>query len=90
MVEAVDGMVRVDDPVHNIIDQFEWEGVPLEFEWKHFRGLVEASESFEVEAFYPESGQTEEGISLFSADREGFEKKCERAMVLLRKVSPQH
>jgi SAM-dependent methyltransferase len=85
VVEALDGMVRVDDPVHGVIDQFEWEGVPLEFEWSHFVRLVEASESFDIEAFYPESGQTEEGISLFSADREGFEPECERAMVLLRR-----
>jgi daunosaminyl-N,N-dimethyltransferase/N-dimethyltransferase len=85
VVEAIDGMVRVNDSKNDVVDQFEWEGTPLEFKWQHFNDLVQRSGAFDVEAFFPEADQTEEGISLFYMGREGFEEDCERAMVLLRK-----
>lgn len=85
-VEAINGMVQVNDSVNDIITCFEWEGIPLEYEWQHFKSLVDQSGVFQVEAFYPEAGQSEEGISLFHADKEGFEDDCERAMVVLRKI----
>jgi SAM-dependent methyltransferase len=88
LVEAIDGRVRVDDPHREFYGSFEWEDVPLEYFWPHFESLVEGSKVFEIEAFYPESGHTEEGISLFDVHTEGTESNCDRAMVLLRRINP--
>jgi hypothetical protein len=86
VVEAVDGQVHIDDPQIGLQMSFPWEAVPLEFHWPHFLSLVEASQAFQVEAFYPEVEQREaDGVSLFQADTEGV-RPCERAMVVLRKA----
>lgn len=85
VVEAIDGMVHVQDPELSTPLCFSWDAIPLEFYWPHFKQLIEDSKVFTIEAFYPEVGQNDMGISLFNTDTEGVQPDCERAMVLLRK-----
>ena len=88
LVEAVEGRVRVDDSQTDFYGSFEWEDIPLEYYWPHFESLVERSKLFEIEAFYPEAGTSDEGISLFELETEGYNGTCDRAMVLLRRFNP--
>lgn len=84
-VRAVDGQVEVRDPNVEGLQVFPWDQIPLEFEWNHLSSLWQDS-GLVLRAIYGESGQDEQGISLFDAHRESDAQDLEdRAMVLLIK-----
>ena len=84
-VHAVGGKVLLEDSDGKILEELEWEGVPLEFESSHFFRLIKESEVWEVVASYPEAEFSEEGISLFDPSIEGLNGDEDRAMILLKR-----
>lgn len=85
VVHATQGKVRVENNKGQLLEELEWEGVPLEFESSHFLKLIEESGDWELLSIYPESEKSEDGISLFDPSTEGLEGNEDRAMVLLKR-----
>lgn len=83
-VELRDGILCIDNDKTGMHDELPWDARLRYFNSDHFAELVESSEAFQIEAWYPEADRTDEGISVFNIACRTEPPVTERTMVVLR------
>jgi SAM-dependent methyltransferase len=81
-VEASHGKVRVEDDMKDLELELLWDCVPLEFNFQHFKELIDKS-GLKIQEIFPQSGTDESGIPVFDLSHKGYKEGIDRAMFVL-------